>query len=49
VEVIIEALKQGGFLSQGVSMGSTVDGEKAMTDSFKVMQLIRGFMAYGHT
>jgi 2-oxoglutarate dehydrogenase complex dehydrogenase (E1) component-like enzyme len=49
VETIIQALKQGGFLTQTTAQGSSEEGERAMTDAFKVMQLIRGYMAYGHT
>jgi 2-oxoglutarate dehydrogenase E1 component len=50
IQAIIEALKKSGLM-KGASVSETTQGidyQKAQHDSFKVMALIRSFMAHGH-
>lgn len=50
IQAIIEALKNSGFMS-GATVEETTTGmdyQQAQHDSFKVMALIRSFMAHGH-
>jgi 2-oxoglutarate dehydrogenase E1 component len=50
IQAIIEALKKSGLM-QGATVSETTQGidyQKAQHDSFKVMALIRSFMAHGH-
>ena len=50
IQAIIEAIKASGFMQGGNVSETTkgIDYQKAQHDSFKVMALIRSFMAHGH-
>ena len=50
IEAIIKALKNSGLMSGATVQETThgIDYQEAQHDSFKVMALIRSFMAHGH-